>query len=61
MGKRKLPPPATRPGVLFIHGDCCEALRALIAVGVRVDSIIMDPAYESLERHRAKGTTTRLS
>ena len=61
MGKRKSPPPAPRPGVLFIHGDCCEVLRALVAVGVRVDSIIMDPAYESLERHRAKGTTTRLS
>ena len=25
-----------------------------------VDLTVMDPAYESLERHRAKGTTTRL-
>jgi site-specific DNA-methyltransferase (adenine-specific) len=26
-----------------------------------VDLIVTDPAYESLEKHRAKGTTTRLS
>ena len=26
-----------------------------------VDAIITDPAYESLEKHRSKGTTTRLS
>lgn len=26
-----------------------------------VDLIVTDPAYESLERHRAKGTTTRLA
>lgn len=26
-----------------------------------VDLVVTDPAYESLEKHRAKGTTTRLS
>ena len=54
-------PPAKKLPVLFLHGDCCTALRALLTLGVRVHSIVMDPAYESLERHRARGTTPRLT
>lgn len=38
--------------------DCVEFLQSL--PGASVDIIITDPAYESLEKHRAKGTTTRL-
>lgn len=38
--------------------DCVEFLMTLPAGSV--DLIISDPAYESLEKHRAKGTTTRL-
>lgn len=38
--------------------DCIEALNAMPEQSV--DCIITDPAYESLEKHRAKGTTTRL-
>jgi len=43
---------------LVLQGDCIDALKQLPA-GV-IDLTITDPAYESLERHRAKGTTTRL-
>lgn len=39
-------------------GDCCELLDKLEKESV--DLVITDPAYESLEKHRAKGTTTRL-
>lgn len=38
--------------------DAVAWLRSLPAESV--DCIVMDPAYESLEKHRAKGTTTRL-
>jgi site-specific DNA-methyltransferase (adenine-specific) len=42
-----------------IHqGDCIEWLRHL--PDESVDLIITDPAYESLEKHRKRGTTTRL-
>ena len=41
------------------HGDCLEWLASLPAESV--DLVVTDPAYESLERHRAKGTTTRLT
>jgi site-specific DNA-methyltransferase (adenine-specific) len=40
------------------QGDCIEWLRAL--PDASVDLITTDPAYESLEKHRAIGTTTRL-
>lgn len=40
------------------HGDCVEWLRCL--PDESVDLVVTDPAYESLEKHRAKGTTTRL-
>lgn len=43
---------------LVIKGDCRDIAFALPAESI--DLTIMDPAYESLERHRAKGTTTRL-
>lgn len=39
--------------------DCIEWLRSLPSESV--DLVVTDPAYESLEKHRAKGTTTRLS
>jgi len=39
-------------------GDCVEWLRGL--PDESVDLVITDPAYQSLEKHRATGTTTRL-
>lgn len=42
----------------LVQADAIDALKALPSDSV--DLIITDPAYESLERHRAKGTTTRL-
>jgi len=42
-----------------VESDCIEWLRS---IGTEtVDLIVTDPAYSSLEKHRAKGTTTRLS
>lgn len=38
--------------------DAVEALRAMPSASV--DLVVTDPAYESLEKHRAIGTTTRL-
>lgn len=38
--------------------DAIELLRSLPAGSI--DLVITDPAYQSLEKHRAKGTTTRL-
>ena len=39
-----------------------DAVSWLLSLAPRsVDLIITDPAYESLEKHRARGTTTRLS
>jgi site-specific DNA-methyltransferase (adenine-specific) len=43
---------------LVIRGDCRDMLH-LLPSGC-IDLTVMDPAYESLERHRAVGTTTRL-
>lgn len=40
------------------HGDAVEWLRSLPSGSV--DLLITDPPYESLEKHRAIGTTTRL-
>src|SRR5215510_11217725 len=40
------------------HGDAVAWLRTL-ATGA-VDLVVTDPAYESLEKHRAVGTTPRL-
>ena len=39
-------------------GDCIEWLLALASESV--DLVVTDPAYESLEKHRKVGTTTRL-
>lgn len=46
----------TRPSL--IQADAVDWLRMLD--NESVDLIVTDPAYESLEKHRAKGTTTRL-
>lgn len=43
----------------FEQKDAVEFLRGLDDESV--DLIITDPSYESLEKHRSKGTTTRLS
>jgi site-specific DNA-methyltransferase (adenine-specific) len=40
------------------QGDAVQWLRGL--PDASLDLVITDPAYESLEKHRAKGTTTRL-
>jgi site-specific DNA-methyltransferase (adenine-specific) len=40
-------------------GDAIELMRGL--PDGSVDLIVTDPPYESLEKHRARGTTTRLS
>lgn len=39
-------------------GDCIDWLRSLEAESV--DCVVTDPAYESLEKHRKIGSTTRL-
>ena len=41
-----------------VAADAVEWLRSLPSESV--DCVVTDPAYESLEKHRAKGTTTRL-
>lgn len=43
----------------LVHGDCVEVLKTLDDASV--DLVITDPAYESLEKHRKVGTTTRLA
>ena len=43
----------------LIQSDAVETLNKLKAESI--DCIILDPAYESLEKHRAIGTTTRLT
>lgn len=52
---------ALRPGVRWAveREDAVEALRRLPPESVNL--VVTDPAYESLEKHRAKGTTTRLA
>jgi site-specific DNA-methyltransferase (adenine-specific) len=58
------PPMASHDGtyqvgdVRLFHGDAVAWLRRLPSSSV--DLIVTDPAYESLEKHRAVGTTTRL-
>ena len=49
---------ASRSPFQLHHGDAVDFLRALPSDSV--DLIVTDPAYESLEKHRAVGTTTRL-
>jgi site-specific DNA-methyltransferase (adenine-specific) len=50
--------PMLAPTFRLAQGDAVEWLRTLPAESV--DLVITDPAYESLEKHRAVGTTTRL-
>ena len=49
----------TRPLWSVELADAVDWLRRLDDESV--DLVVTDPAYESLEKHRAKGTTTRLS
>lgn len=53
-----LAPVAGSPRYALRHGDAVEWLRTL--AGASVDLVVTDPPYESLEKHRAIGTTTRL-
>jgi len=46
------------PPVMVLQGDAVELLRRLDSASV--DLVITDPPYESLEKHRKIGTTTRL-
>ena len=46
------------PRYRLLDADAVAALRQLPACSV--DLVVTDPAYESLEKHRAVGTTTRL-
>lgn len=52
--------PTADPGAWFSvsRGDAVDWLRGL--ADESLDLVITDPAYESLEKHRAVGTTTRL-
>jgi site-specific DNA-methyltransferase (adenine-specific) len=50
--------PAVAPTFHLAHSDAVAWLRALPPESV--DLLITDPPYESLEKHRAIGTTTRL-
>ena len=50
--------PVSTPLFELSNQDAVEWLRSLPAGSV--DVLITDPAYESLEKHRAVGTTTRL-
>ncbi len=51
------PPPPERGRVLV--SDAFELLRGLAPESV--DLVVTDPPYESLQIHRARGTTTRLT
>lgn len=43
----------------LVEGDAVDVLRRLPPASVHL--VVTDPAYESLEKHRAKGSTTRLA
>ena len=51
------PPPSERGRVLV--SDAFDLLRSLAPESV--DLVVTDPPYESLQIHRARGTTTRLT
>jgi|RhiMethySRZTD1v2_1073278.scaffolds.fasta_scaffold13448_5 site-specific DNA-methyltransferase (adenine-specific) len=55
---RRMTQPVSTPLFELSNQDAVAWLRALPAASV--DLLITDPAYESLEKHRAVGTTTRL-
>jgi site-specific DNA-methyltransferase (adenine-specific) len=44
---------------VITQGDCIDWLRSI--GDQSVDLVVTDPAYESLDKHRAVGTTTRLT
>lgn len=46
------------PGFHIYQSDAIEWLKTIESESI--DLVITDPPYESLEKHRAKGTTTRL-
>ena len=50
--------PPRQPGFQLARADAVEWLATLRSGSV--DLVVTDPAYESLEKHRAVGTTTRL-
>ena len=50
--------PAEQVPLSIVQADAVEWLRSLTPGSI--DLVITDPAYESLEKHRATGTTTRL-
>ena len=52
------PAEAPQPSQYVVQADAIEFLREL--PDASVDLLLMDPAYESLEKHRKRGTTTRL-
>lgn len=66
MAKKKTPKateeaaaaPPTAPIALACEGDCFALLASL--KGAQLDGCITDLPYPTLERHRARGTTTRL-
>jgi site-specific DNA-methyltransferase (adenine-specific) len=48
-------------GEAFYRVSCCDAIEWLQTLpSASVNLIVTDPPYESLEKHRAVGTTTRL-
>src|SRR6476620_12641547 len=51
-------PRMDQPRFQLTQGDAVSWLRTLPAASV--DLLVTDPPYESLEKHRAIGTTTRL-
>src|SRR4051812_3149211 len=51
-------PPVVPPKFHLAQSDAVAWLRALPSESI--DLVITDPPYESLEKHRAIGTTTRL-
>ena len=54
----RLLPDTAPPSCSLSNRDAIEWLRTLPSASV--DLIVTDPPYESLEKHRAVGTTTRL-
>lgn len=55
------PAPAVAPPPPRFHLSCADAVAWLRTLDDQsVDLLITDPPYESLEKHRAVGTTTRL-
>src|ERR1700736_6937156 len=51
-------PPPPDPGRVVVS-DAFELLRSLAPESV--DLVVTDPPYDSLQTHRARGTTTRLT